>query len=111
VAPASPIIIAELLRWLGQPESRGHHAGSALRFGVHKVDRRPPGNGFALGHLHEVIEAWIAGKYAGLATLFTAGIIAHIPGPVLWCLRGRDLFAPALARLHPAAKYLTDHSA
>ena len=26
-----------------------------------------------------------------------------MPGPVLWCLRGRDLFAPALARvgLHP----------
>jgi protein ImuA len=84
-----------------------------LRFGVPEVDCRLPGNGFALGHLHEVIEARIAGEYAGLATLFTAGIIARIPGPVLWCLRERDLFSPALARvgLHPAAKHLTDHSA
>jgi protein ImuA len=40
---------------------------------------------------------------AAIATLFTAGIVARIPGPVGWCLRGRDLFAPALARigLHP----------
>ena len=30
-------------------------------------------------------------------------IVARLAGPVLWCLRGRDLFAPALARigLHP----------
>ncbi|WP_456725993.1 hypothetical protein [Bradyrhizobium sp. USDA 3397] len=31
--------------------------------------------------------------------MFTAGIAARIRGPVLWCLRGRDLFAPALARV------------
>jgi protein ImuA len=38
----------------------------------------------------------------GLATLFVAGIFA-CTGPVLWCLRGRDPFAPALPRvaLHP----------
>ena len=31
------------------------------------------------------------------------GVVARLAGPVLWCLRGRDLFAPALARigLHP----------
>jgi hypothetical protein len=41
--------------------------------------------------------------FEGLATLFAAGLLARLPGPVLWCLRGRDLFAPALSRvgLHP----------
>src|SRR5712671_4668582 len=41
--------------------------------------------------------------FEGLATLFAAGILARLPGPILWCLRGRDLFAPALARIgvHP----------
>jgi protein ImuA len=67
------------------------------------VDNRLPNGGLARGHLHEAIEAGAASQYAGLATLFVAGILARMPGPVLWCLRGRDLFAPALARvgLHP----------
>jgi protein ImuA len=58
----------------------------------------------ARGRLHEAIEAGATSQYAGLATLFIAGILARMQGPVLWCLRGRDLFAPALARvgLHPA---------
>jgi protein ImuA len=62
-----------------------------------------PQGGLPLGHLHEVIEAGAASEYAGIATLFIAGILARLSGPVLWCLRGRDLFAPALARigLHP----------
>ena len=60
---------------------------------------RGPGGGLTLGHLHEVIEGGPAGEYAGLATLFTAGILARVAGPVLWCLRGRDLFAPVAARL------------
>src|SRR3954469_21236262 len=44
-----------------------------------------------------------AGGYAACALLFAAGILARLPGPVLWCLHSRDLFAPALARvgLHP----------
>ena len=60
--------------------------------------------GLQLGDLHEVIEGRAASEYAGLATLFAAGVVARLAGPILWCLRGRDLFAPALARigLHPA---------
>jgi protein ImuA len=61
------------------------------------------GGGLCLGHLHEIIEAGPASEHAGIATLFAAGILARLSGPVLRCLRGRDLFAPALARigLHP----------
>ena len=104
MAPASPpTAIAELRRQLESMES---HAGSelcVLPFGISDVDERLPGGGLALGHLHEVMEAGAASEYAGLATLFAAGILARLPGPVLWCLRGRDLFAPALSRigLHP----------
>src|SRR5215813_13332570 len=70
---------------------------------IAEVDAHVPGGGLRLGHLHEVIEGGAASEYAGLATLFAAGIVARLAGPVLWCLRGRDLFAPALARvgLHP----------
>ena len=75
-----------------------------LPFGVEAVDEHLPGGGLALGHLHEVIEAGAASEYAGLATLFTAGILARLSGPVLWCLRGRDLFAPALARIGLASR-------
>jgi protein ImuA len=74
-----------------------------LPFAVTEIDQHLPGGGLARGHLHEVIEGGPAGEHAAVATLFAAGIAARIPGPVLWCLRGRDLFAPALARigLHP----------
>jgi protein ImuA len=104
MAPASPpIAIAEFRRWLERTESRGPAAGAVLPFGVRELDGHLPNGGLALGHLHEVFEGGPASEFAGIATLFTAGILARIPGPVLWCLRGRDLFAPALARigLHP----------
>jgi protein ImuA len=104
MAPASqPITVAELRRRLEQMEKPAGQALAALPFGVSEVDARLPGAGLTLGHLHEVIEGGAAGEYAGLAALFAAGILARHPGPVLWCLRGRDLFAPALARvgLHP----------
>ena len=98
-----PIAIAELRRTLERMEQHGGRELAALPFGVDELDRRLPGGGLTLGHLHEVMEGGPAGEYAGLATLFAAGILARVPGPVLWCLRGRDLFAPALARigLHP----------
>ena len=104
MAPASPpIAIAELRRHLERMESGHRPNGRTLPFGVACLDEHLPGGGLALGHLHEVIEDGAASEYAAVATLFGAGILARIPGPVLWCLRGRDLFAPALARigLHP----------
>jgi len=95
--------IAELRRWLDRQAANGSHVSSVMSFGVPEIDRRLPNGGLSLGHLHEVQEDGTASAYAGLAALFTAGILARLSGPVLWCLRGRDLFAPALARigLHP----------
>ena len=91
--------IADLRQWLARMEAHGRAAASALPFEVAEVDAHVPGGGLALGHFHEVIEGGAASEYAGLATLFAAGIAARLTGPVLWCLRGRDLFAPALARI------------
>jgi protein ImuA len=49
------------------------------------------------------MEAGAASEHSACAALFAAGILARLKGPVLWCLKGRDLFAPALASvgLHP----------
>ena len=104
MAQASPpTAIAELRRWLERMDSQGCEAVATLPFGIPEVDDRLPRGGLARGALHEVIEGGAAGEFAAVATLFAAGILARIPGPILWCLRGRDLFAPALARvgLHP----------
>jgi protein ImuA len=95
--------IADLRRWLVRMESHGRAPTALLPFDIAEVDAHVPGGGLQLGHLHEEIEGGAASEYVGLATLFAAGIVARLAGPVLWCLRGRDLFAPALARvgLHP----------
>src|SRR5580658_8314823 len=102
-----PMTIAEVRRYLEGVDQHGHshgrEQGDILPFGVAAIDERLPHGGLARGHLHEVIEGGAASQYAGVATLFVAGIFARLQGPMLWCLRGRDLFAPALARvgLHP----------
>jgi protein ImuA len=101
-ASSSHDALAELRQKLERVSSPGRKP-AALPFGVADLDRHLPEGGLQLGHLHEVTEGGAASEHAGLAALFTAGILARVPGPVLWCLRGRDLFAPALARvgLHP----------
>jgi len=98
-----PMSIAEMRRYLERVEGHGREQGTVLPFGVPELDEYLPQGGLPRGHLHEAIEAGAASQYAGLAALYVAGIVARLQGPVLWCLRGRDLFAPALARvgLHP----------
>ena len=66
-----------------------------LPFGVHAIDRHIPGGGIATGALHEVAgSATLADDAA--ATIFLAGVLARLEGTIIWCLRWRDLFAPAL---------------
>jgi protein ImuA len=74
-----------------------------LPFGIREIDKKLPGQGLSLGALHEVSEAGPAPEYGAMATLFIAGILARLKGPVLWCVHCRDLFAPgvAAAGLHP----------
>jgi protein ImuA len=100
---SQPIAIAELRRWLERIEAHRQGERAVLPFGIPAVDAALPGGGLPLGHVHEIFEGGPASEFASLPTLFTPGILARLPGPVLWCLRGRDLFAPALARigLHP----------
>lgn len=104
MACASPMSsIAEMRRYLERAARPGCESIEVLPFAVDAIDQRLPHGGLPQGHLHEAIEGGAASQYAGIATLFVAGILARMSGPVLWCLRGRDLFAPALARvgLHP----------
>src|ERR1700748_1021047 len=101
-ANSSSIPLAEL-RWIMEAAA-GHPAHpDVLPFGIEAIDTALPGGGLALGAVHEFSEDGPRGGYAACAVLFAAGILARLPGPVLWCLHSRDLFAPALARvgLHP----------
>ena len=79
--------------------------GSAAVAGArhHQLASGLPGGGLALGAVHEFMEAGAASEHSACAALFVAGILARLKGPVLWCLTGRDLFAPSLASvgLHP----------
>ena len=72
-----------------------------LPFGIAAVDGRLAGGGLRLPLLHECAAAGVdrnEGNWGddAAATLFLAGIAARSSGQVLWVMRGRDLFAPAL---------------
>lgn len=94
-------IIAELRARIAEVES-ARVRRAPLPFGVDSIDAVLPGSGLATGVLHEVTGSPELADDAS-ATIFLAGILARFDGPVLWCLRWRDLFAPALhlAGLHP----------
>jgi hypothetical protein len=83
---------------------QGARAGHAvLPFGIPELDCRLPQGGLMLGSLHEIAGGGPGAVHGAAAVLFAAGILARLKGPVLWCLRVRGLFAPALAGagLHP----------
>lgn len=76
--------------------SIAHVTGDGRRHGVHPfglddIDDHLPGNGLATGALHEVLGSPDICDDAA-ATIFIAGILARMEGPVFWCLRWRDLF-------------------
>jgi protein ImuA len=70
------------------------------------IDGALPGRGVALHALHEAMSGGPDTEHAAAATLFVAGLLARISGPVLWVLRQADLFAPALAAVGLPAQRL-----
>ena len=71
-------------------------APAALRMGLGAVDDHLPGGGFGAG-THEVWPGPGGAPSEAAAALFAAHALASGSGPVIWALRRRDLFAPALA--------------
>ncbi len=83
---------------------RSHRsAQGSIPFGIAGLDAHLPAGGLRVGALHEVAGGGPGAVHGAAAALFVAGVLARMEGPVLWCLRQRDLFAPALAGvgLHP----------
>jgi protein ImuA len=64
---------------------------------VPAIDAALPGTGLARHALHEAASSGADTEHAAAATLFVAGLLARLDGPVLWVLRQADLFAPSLA--------------
>jgi protein ImuA len=100
-------VLAELRAAVARIERRGATAapaaGAVLPFGRAALDARLPDGGLALGALHEVAGSGPDVEHGAAAALFVAGVLARLPGLVLWALERRDLFAPALAGVgvHP----------
>ncbi len=69
----------------------------AIPLGIPAIDQALPTGGLSLGGLHEAASAGPDTEHAAAATLFIAGILARLDGPVLWVLQQADLFAPGLA--------------
>ncbi len=84
-------------------EAGGRCAHALLPFGIAAIDAALPGRGLVTGALHEARGVAPTLADEACATVFLAGIAARLSGPVLWCRRAADLFAPGLAQagLHP----------
>lgn len=89
-----PFTLAELRARIAQIEGVAKRR-EVLPFGVEVIDAALPARGLATGALHEIAGSRELADDAA-ATVFLAGILARSQGAVLWCLRWRDLFAPAL---------------
>ncbi|MFL6863986.1 MAG: ImuA family protein [Allosphingosinicella sp.] len=80
-------------------ESAGRKdGGECLPFGIQPLDARLAGGGLAVGALHEAAAERPGLPDEAAATLFLASIAARRPGPILWALSRRDLFASGLAQ-------------
>ena len=91
--------IAQLRERIARIE-RIHARGAAERsipLGIESIDQWLPTGGIRLDALHAAASAGPDTEHAAAATLFVAGILARLDGPVLWVLRQADLFAPGLA--------------
>ncbi len=94
--PARASLLRDLRETIARIERHGPAANSqALPVGVDAIDQALPAGGLALGALHEAMGP--DREQAAAATLFVAGLLARLPGPVLWVLSQADLFAPGLA--------------
>jgi protein ImuA len=98
----------QYLRELRQDVSRLERRSGAMRpktgievlpFEIAAIDGHLPGGGLRLGGLHEIADYGPGLEHATAATLMVAGILARLPGPVLWAAEQRDLFAPAFAHV------------
>ncbi|WP_443018931.1 ImuA family protein [Sphingomonas sp.] len=88
--------LAQLRETIAAIEARGGAAHAMLPFGIDAIDRRLAGGGLRIDALHEAAAAGSGWGEDAAATLFLAGLAARRPGPVLWVVRRRDLFAPGL---------------
>jgi protein ImuA len=97
------VALSDLRRRIVALDRSARAKRGALAFGVEAIDGHLPWGGLPLGTLHEFVEGGLEAEHVAAATLFVGGCLARTKGTVLWCLRGRDLFAPALASvgLHP----------
>lgn len=104
VAPSSDLAnLRQRIARIERSHTRGPMGQPSLPLGIEAIDKVLPTGGIQMGALHEAASAGPDMEHAAAATLFTAGILARIDGPILWVLRQADLFAPGLASagLHP----------
>jgi protein ImuA len=85
---------AEMARLERRP---GTPPAGTLPLGLPAIDAALPGGGLARGALHEVAGSGAQVEHGTTAALFTAALLARLPGDVLWVLEQRDLHPPALA--------------
>jgi protein ImuA len=90
-------LLADLREQVERIEGSASRRRSVVPFGLREIDRRLPGQGLALGCLHEFAGASPAFEHAAAPISFVAGVLGRLKGPILWCLTRRDLFAPGLA--------------
>lgn len=90
--------LTQQIRRIEQSGARQSNQTLHLSFGIEAIDRLLPHGGLGGGALHEVLGQGADSEHAALPSLLVANLLGrHGYGQVLWAMRGRDLFAPALS--------------
>ena len=98
--PAAHIAVLAALRSEVARLERRITAGfreKVVSFGLSAVDAALPAGGLALGALHELAGTGCQVEHGTAAALLAAGLLAQVPGEVLWVLEQADIHPPALA--------------
>ena len=98
--PAAHIAVLSALRSEVARLERRVTAGwreKVASFGLAAVDAALPAGGLALGALHELAGTGCQVEHGTAAALLAAGLLARVPGEVLWVLEQADIHPPALA--------------
>ncbi len=90
--------LSELRAEIYHLQGYGSKARASIPIGLPEIDRKLPGQGLAVGTVHEVCGGSSGAIHGAAAAHFCAMMASKTFGKIIWCLTRFDIYPPALAQ-------------